>query len=132
MKRTILLTALLITSVLAGPIGYAGDRENKAGHQCMEIADPLHNMAMSNRGSVCADDIEVASAYIEAAGNALYREKNQEALRLMYFGARELGEISNVRLYCQRLAIETKNFLGRVLILKNEIAGWHLKQARAL
>lgn len=124
MKKASRFTCLLITGLLVCQIGYAGSREShEAEHQCMGIADQLHYLAVSNRDSVCADDMEVASAYMEAAGNKLYQEKNQEALRLIIQGQRELSKISHAQLYCPQLAYGARIYLEHVITLKNEIAG---------
>lgn len=133
MKKTTRFTWLLLTSLLVSEIGYTSNCASlETAHQCMEIADQMHNAAVSNRHSVCADDMEVASAYIEAASNKLYQEHTREALYLIGHGQYELLAITQARLSCPQLALQAQGFLERVNTLKNVIAGWGLKRKDAI
>jgi len=128
MKQIPRISALLVTGLLASQLGYAADLY--PGHiapRCLEIASQLKRFADSNQGSVCRGDIEIASAYVEAAGNELYQEKNELALRSMTYAQHELKEITSTRAYCMRLAPEAKLFLALVITLKSEIEIMGLK-----
>jgi len=122
MKLSTRLSAVLVTGLLVSQISHANELNTKEiGHRCMDTAYQLNKLAETHHGDRCAGDIEIASAYIEAAGNEIFQEKNEQALRSITYGEYELNQISRARPYCARIAPQTKTFLARVITLKSEI-----------
>lgn len=116
------LSATILTGLLLSPICHA-DRNSRVeiGHQCIDVANALHALAGTNRASLCATDMEVTSAFVEAAGNELYRGNSPKALRLIINSQNELWEMREARIYCAPYAKDIRFFLNRVNTLKIDI-----------
>ncbi len=117
-----LLSTTLLAGLLLSPISQAENLSRfEIGHQCMEVSNALHTLATHNRASLCATDMEVTSAFVEAAGNELYRGSNTKALRLIINSQNELQGMSGARSYCVPYATDIRFFLNRVNTLKIDI-----------
>ncbi len=116
------LSATILTSLLLSPLCHA-DRNSRfeIGNQCRDVSNALHALATTNRASLCATDMEVASAFMDAAGNELYWGSSTKALRLIINGQHELGEMSGARIYCAPYATDIRFFLNRVNTIKIDI-----------
>ena len=122
MKLSTRLSAVLVTGLLVSQISHAnGLNAKEMGHRCIDTAYQLKKLAESHHRERCSSDIEIVSAYLEAAGNEIFQEKNDLALRSITSGEYELNEISKTRPYCARIAPQTKTFLARVITLKIEL-----------
>jgi predicted NAD/FAD-binding protein len=115
------ISAITLGLMLA-PLSFAALIDTRTlSHQCMDVAYQLKRLSGSHHGSVCAGDVKLASAYIEATSNELYLHQIPQALHSISYGENELKAITNNRNYCIGLAPEIKPYLANIIVIKSEM-----------
>ena len=113
----IFLTCLLLTNV-----SFASSHDTYwIEHDCVRAAGQLHDLIQSKPDDICAGDLEMASAYIEATALKLQHNKIEQALTAIKYGELELKEISTNRSYCASFASSVKPVLAAVIRISSEI-----------
>lgn len=93
-------------------------------NSCSSIARHMHEFINENAESPCAGDLDIAAAYVEAAGMSLHYEKVAQAIKSLDYAVRELGEISYSRTHCAMLAPRVKYILAGVVRARGELEAW--------
>ena len=113
---TVLTSALLSTSALAAPA-----TASLVVSRCSEVSRDIHQLMQSNPDSLCIGDLDVASAYVDAAESLLLRDKVWQAISSIEQGMYELSEISDNRAHCAPLAPRVKHILANLIRAKGEV-----------
>lgn len=123
MKKIIKCTVpIFLAGLLLSEVSFASHPDTRAiTEECTHVAHQLNDMAGSNPEDRCAGDLEIAAAYIEAAGFKLRYQKTQQALTSIKYGELELKEISMNRAYCSQVFQSVKPVIARVIRLASEI-----------
>lgn len=77
----------LLASLVLSEASYANLPDTRGiAEECTDTARQLNDMASSKPEDRCAGDLEIAAAYIEAAGFKLRFQKTQQALTSIKYG----------------------------------------------
>ena len=89
--------------------------------QCRALAHEMRDRAEDNPSNLCAGDIKVAAAYIQAACMNIEQQTFIQALYFMEMADQELDAIGLYDIYCGHLAKDAERYRSKVARLQGEI-----------